>query len=252
MKSFFITSLLALNILGVALASTLNVKADQMAECWEAFSLNKGVSQLTDHTFQAYRLQLMKDSEACFDNSTPRGAVHTRSVKREASNMVTPPNSKRPNNRRTTTAAVQQTAMTSSSNGQAPKYESRTRVGEVVASFNPSKFEPISPGNKRLSCTITPSDENVLKPYRHMFTTLEDRAAALDAKLDELGEQIIEKHGIGKDNSGIAPLVEVNVPGHDKGCYVGRICNEVSMNLNNLDCCVVSFHENETIVTATP
>jgi hypothetical protein len=63
-----------------------------------------------------------------------------------------------------------------------------------------------------------------------MFTTLEDRALALEAKLHVLGEQIIEKHGIGSGDNDIAPLAEVGVPGHDKGCYIGRICNEVSTN----------------------
>mmetsp|Transcript_8707 Transcript_8707/g.20850 ORF Transcript_8707/g.20850 Transcript_8707/m.20850 type:complete len:644 (-) Transcript_8707:254-2185(-) len=217
----------------VALSSTLNVQPEQMAECWEAFSLNKGVSELTDHTFQAYRLQLIKDSEASINPTTTPGAVQSRSTKRQASNMVTPPNSKRPNNRRTTASADNPAAKSASTSEKMPKYESRTRVGEVVASFNPSQFDPIAPGNKQALCTVTSGDDNLLEPYRHMFTTLEDRASALEAKLNDLGEKIIEQHGIGSGDNGIAPLVEVNVPGHDKGCYVGRICNEAHQGKMN-------------------
>lgn len=210
---------------GVALASTLSVQPEQMAECWEAFSLNKGVSELTDHTFQAYRLQLIKVSDASIDPSITPGAVQSRSTKRQASNMVTPPNSKRPDNRRRAVSTNTPTTTSVSTSGNLPKYVSRSRVGEVVASFNPSQFEPIAPGNKRASCTITSSNYNLFEPYRHMFTTSEDRALALEAKLNELREQIIRQQGIGSEDN---PLVEVNVPGHDKGCYVGRICNEAS------------------------
>lgn len=203
-----------------------------MAECWEAFSLNKGVSELTNHTFQAYRLQLIKDSEASFNSSTTPGVVHSRNTKRQASNMVTPPNSKRPNNRLPVASGENPPTKSTSASDKILNYESRTRVGEVVASFNPSQLDPLSPGNKQRSCTITPTEGNLLEPYRHMFTTFEDRASALEAKLNELGEQIIEKHGIGSGDNGIAPLVQVNVPGHDKGCFIGRICNEVSTLLN--------------------
>ncbi|CAJ1956576.1 unnamed protein product [Cylindrotheca closterium] len=217
----------------VALASTLNVQPEQMAECWEAFSLNKGVSELTDHTLQAYRLQLIKVSEASINPTIIPGAVQSRSTKRQASNMVTPPNTKRPNHRQTAASTNNPAAKSASTSNKLPKYESRTRVGEVVASFNLSHFDPIAPGNKHASCTITPSSDNILVPYRHMFTTLEDRASALEAKLNELGEQIIRQHGIGSGDNGIAPLVEINVPGHDKGCYIGRICNEAHQGKMN-------------------
>lgn len=213
---------------GLALASTLNVQPEQMAECWEAFSLNKGVSELTDHTFQAYRLQLIKDSESAINPVPTPAAVQSRSTKRQASNMVTPPNSKRSNNHRKATSTNNPATKNTSTSDKLPKYESRTRVGEVVVSFNPSQFDPIAPGDKKTSCTVTPSEGYLHKPYRHMFTTLEDRSSALEAQLNELGEEIIGQHCIGSGNNGIAPLVEDYVPGHDKGCYIGRICNEAS------------------------
>lgn len=225
------------HILGVALASTLNLKPEQMAECWEAFSLNKNVSQLTDHTFQSYRLQLIKDSDAATGLATSVGAVQSRSVKREPTNMVTPPTAKRQQQQKGGPSSVDSVGRADVSSPRRvvklPKYKERTRVGEIVASYNPSGFDPIAASIKHGQCVVSADDQNIRKPYRHMFTAMEERASALDNHLVELGNEIVSQHGIGNGENGIAPLEQVNVPRQDKICCVGRICNEVRHPIRN-------------------
>ena len=203
-----------------------------MAECWEAFSLNKNVSELTDHTFQSYRLQLIKDSETS-NAVTKSSAVQSRGAKRQATNMVTPPTAKRQNNQQPTDGAssvdsIGRSDLTSPRRAvKLPSYNDRSRVGDVVASFNPAGLPPITPNTKNAQCVISQDNQNIRKPYRHMFTTMEERSKALEQHLVELGNEIINQYGIGDGENGIAPLEQVNVPRQDKVCCVGRICNEV-------------------------
>ena len=237
-----------------------------MAECWEAFSLTRNVSELTDHTFASYKTQLIKDAEqngsalptSTEANSDLGGAVNRRPGlgKRQTSdglNLVTPP-TKRQANRMDepgTASSVDSIARDGSSVSSTPqrpkimpvmpKYVERTGVGEVVTSFVSSNIskksddaaaapsEASRPPNK---CTISSTfPTNITKPYRHMFTTLQERAQALEDHLVDMGNAIIAKHGIrensddGADN-GIAPLEAVNVPRQETVCCIGRICNE--------------------------
>ena len=60
-----------------------------MAECWEAYSLNKNVSALDDHSFPAYRLQLIKESDV--EMVDENGAVMTNNKKRDAAPSVITP-----------------------------------------------------------------------------------------------------------------------------------------------------------------
>jgi hypothetical protein len=41
-----------------------------------------------------------------------------------------------------------------------------------------------------------PQDRNVDIPYKHMFTTLEDRAAALEGRLSEMADAIVDAYGL--------------------------------------------------------
>jgi hypothetical protein len=195
-----------------------------------------------------------------------------------SSNMVTPPTAKRhqgqPSNSAATNmssssvdqVAIQGGSPTSAGTKQSPpsmalpKYEERTKVGQVVISYSPSsKAKSIVPTHeeeeekKKVRCIISEIDAgtvgkyNVTKPYRHMFTTMEDRAKALEQHLVERRNVMIEQHGLSTDNSDFskndsednddqaqhsncifAPLEEVNVPRQDKLTCIGRICNEVS------------------------
>jgi hypothetical protein len=207
-----------------------------MAECWEAFSMNKNVSELTDHTFQSYRLQLIKDADATIGITTT-GAILPRKVKREATNMVTPPAAKRQqqqnrsNNGPSSVDSIGRSDVSSPRTAvKLPSYNERSRVGVVAASFNPSGLTPVTSTNRKYTpCVIQYDDNNVREPYRHMFTTMEERAGALDKHLCELGNNIVTQYGICDGENGIAPLEQVNVPRQDKICCVGRICNEVRL-----------------------
>ena len=222
-----------------------------MATCWEAFALTKNVSELTSHTFEAYKTQVYKHSEvippSITTSSDNGGAVYSRNVKRQAS-TVTPPSAKRhqtPNkNKGTAASSVDSVALDSSDSPSPtvtrssatpeppmPKYEERTNVGTVAASFNPKEWPPITPSlstSAKHRCVIqTQEFDNVTEPYRHMFTTISHRAQALEAQLQSMGQHIIDKYGISDGENGIAPLEQVNIPRQEAVCCVGRICNEV-------------------------
>mmetsp|Transcript_6428 Transcript_6428/g.9200 ORF Transcript_6428/g.9200 Transcript_6428/m.9200 type:complete len:542 (+) Transcript_6428:2-1627(+) len=126
-----------------------------------------------------------------------------------------------------------------------PKYNERTDVGKVIVSYNPQNLEEISQvgGNRR--CVIHSNfDTNVSKPYRHMFTTLDERSKVLDHHLETMGEEIADRYSIGKSSSSssfstsaaageeqrsdttIAPLESVGIPCQELVCCIGRVCNE--------------------------
>lgn len=214
-----------------------------MAECWEAFSLNKNVTELSDHIFQSYRTQLMKDSELQVSPTTA-GAVQTRGVKRQSNtmkdglNMVTPPAKRNAAASQASGASSIDSVATniqSPKRGQTslnlPKYSERTGVNKVVASCNPNNLPAVVTSESvKTKCVISSNFEtNVIEPYRHMFTTLEERAHALDHHLVQLGNEITKRYGISDGENDIAPLEAVNVPRQDKVCCIGRICNEVSI-----------------------
>lgn len=216
---------------------------DAMATCWEAFSLTKHVTELTSHTFEAYKTQVYKHSEVSPPVTASNGAIQSRNVKRQAS-MVTPPTAKRqatPTVKASASSSVDSVAIKNSDSPAAvarptaplPKYEERAKVGQIAASFNPKEFPAITPTPAPSShrCAILTdefSNSNITQPYRHMFTTITDRAEALEKQLESMGKKIVEKYGISDGENGIAPLEQVNIPRQEAICCVGRICNEVS------------------------
>jgi hypothetical protein len=245
---------------GTGLASTLQVSPKQIAECWEAFSLNKNLTDLNDHCFAGYQLALSKDSDkSSFAMDT--GAVVSRPTlgKRQSPNTdgeslpsVTPP-SKRSNvtfddstfsavdavasKRRVSLSPAPPGILAETPSSTLPKYGERKGAGNVVVTFNPNKLEATestsaTPMSLAPKCTVsTDFVTNVQEPYRHMFTPMEERAKALDQHLVDLGEVMVERYGLGKqdeDNeTGIACLEAVGVPRQDMVCCIGRVCNAV-------------------------
>ena len=116
-----------------------------------------------------------------------------------------------------------------------PSYGERKNAGQVIVTFNPNNLPAITTNESSLRrCEVSASfPTNVKKPYRHMFTTLEERSNALDGHLVKMGEEMIERYGIGKDD-GIAALEAVGIPRQDKVCCIGRVCNEVRMRNRNI------------------
>lgn len=251
--------------IGTGLASTLQVSPKQIAECWEAFSLNKNLTVLNDHNFAGYQLALSKDSDkSSFAMDT--GAVVSRPAlgKRQSRSpiadgeslpSVTPP-SKRFNvtfdddstfsavdavasNRRVSLSPAPPGIFSQTHNSTLPKYGERKEAGKVVLTFNPNKLEAtttesigVTPMSSAPKCTVsTDFVTNVQEAYRHMFTPMEERAKALDQHLVDMGEVMVERYGLGKqdeDNeTGIAGLEAVGVPRQDMVCCIGRVCNAV-------------------------
>lgn len=225
------------------MVSTLHITPLQLAEYWDAFSLNKGVEELDSHTFQSYHSDVMKRAEQ--DGAVvSRPALGKRSS--NSSSLVTPPN-KRAANMQTPVSAVDKVAMSNSNrvslspNKVTPHgpttpavnlitYGERKNAGQVLVTFNPNDLPPIVTDESNTKrCIVSSSfSTNVEKPYRHLFTTCEERAQALDAHLEKMGEKMVERYEIGKDD-GIAALEAVGVPRQDTVCCIGRVCNEVRM-----------------------
>jgi hypothetical protein len=123
-----------------------------------------------------------------------------------------------------------------SSLGTRIKYDDRKGVGQVVATYKPQN-ELTTPSITRSSSSPKCSldylsfSTNVREPYRHMFTTLDERADALDQHLVERGEEMVDRYNLGAEEDGqgdVAPLEAVGVPRQETICCIGRICNAVS------------------------
>ncbi|GKY94280.1 DNA polymerase alpha subunit B [Mayamaea pseudoterrestris] len=257
----------------VALASAIAVTPERMAECWEAFSMNRNVKELNESSFKSYREQLIKDcDDTVLRKVTDVGAVMARpSLKNKADSLpaVTPP-AKRLHQRSSTNNESNKT----NSNQQLPSsfsaeknrrislspgrplpsasvtpsnssysYAQRQGSGDIVFSYQPESLA--SNGlvmNTTTDRRTTPKclvqyqhfETNVQKPFRHFFTSMDDRAKALDQHLVHLGMEICERFGLGQESvdesneetsTAIAGLEAVGIPRQVKVTNIGRICN---------------------------
>ena len=240
------------------------------------------------HQFEAYKNELIKasstvptpDIQQSFDGSNNKRGAAMVSRKRESppATMVTPTSSLKRQKQQSPdipTSSVDQltskgnnvpspvrssntsTATTSAMKAtpvSLPKYEERTKVGHVVASYpagHVSEKSTETSDSKQRRCVLTTKcvgvengnimedDDvtryNIKESYRHMFTTLEDRANALERHLVRTKTAIVVdiekermnkkiKNGAGGDVE--ASFEEVNVPRQHPSTFVGRICNE--------------------------
>lgn len=105
----------------------------------------------------------------------------------------------------------------------------RENKNKEVVKFNENipcrkEFQP-SPrsGGKRCDVKLTEPEifDNVLERYRFMFTTLEERARALDDHLLELQTDMC--HAVGLKEEDLAP---VGIPSPESVWVCGRVCNE--------------------------
>lgn len=288
-------------LIGTGLANSLHIQPKVMADCWEAFSLNKNIQKLTEHSWQSFRTELNKEVDRNgnnnSNNNTPmddddrEGAVAARSGlgKRQVGSpdtagsaglaLITPPTKRMAtgNNKKTTNAnsksdpasaidaivssrtaptpskaSSPETVLSAVSTYTPPTYEERQGAGKVLTTFNPNDLKAVT---NTKSTTATPKcalsydtfDTNVQKPYRHLFTTMDDRAKALDQHLVRLEDKIKDRFDIleksilaGTNNteqsssdgktSSIAPMEGVGVPRQEVVCNIGRICNAVSQS----------------------
>lgn len=130
------------------------------------------------------------------------------------------------------------------------KYEERQGAGSVVSTLNANlaatgATAPLAKPRCRIAWNNTTTattnnnndqaiDEllaasNVQAPYRHMFTTVEHKARALEAHLNELSALFQTQYAFGQGD--LAALEAVGVPRQEMVCCLGRICNSVGLGL---------------------
>jgi DNA polymerase alpha subunit B len=113
-------------------------------------------------------------------------------------------------------------------------FQTRDNAGKEITKFNdhlPSRgtFAPSSRGKAthgaRCRVEFTDPDlfDNVSQRYRYMFTTLEERARALDQQLLRLQSEMCAALGLAED--ALAPL---GLPAPEPVWVCGRVCNESS------------------------
>jgi DNA polymerase alpha subunit B len=119
-------------------------------------------------------------------------------------------------------------------NGTTPTgavYANRIGSGQIVQSYKPNlgvrgEFIPSSQRNQGKRCEINVSSdefENVKQRFRFMYTSLDERARALDKHLLRL--QKVLCHSVGIEESDLSPVGQVS---QDDIWICGRICCETS------------------------
>jgi len=313
-SSFLLPSHYAIYLIieGSALANTLHLSPETMAEVWEAFSLNKNITELTDHSWKSFRTELQKEADRNPNaqqhtpmeedvNIKQEGAVAVRGGlgKRQVGSpntagtaLVTPPTKRMArgaaaaanaanNNHNNSAVDALLSAKTAPTPNKVtsslatttttttytpPKYDERTGAGKVVLTLNPNDLpaataEETTATSAKCSISHQHFDTNVQKPYRHLFTTIEERAKHLDQQLEGLEKVLMQRFKImakkdsiynpdnliagnldkdgdavmtqpttetSEHDTDVAPLEAVGIPRQEKISCIGRICNSVS------------------------
>jgi hypothetical protein len=236
---------------GADLSSKYQVNPNQIADCWAAFSINKNLDHLDVRNFESFRLHVVKNYEGTYGSVAP-GAVVTRSIKRPVSETivpsVTPPPKKIGTHTTTTTNNTSRrisvspdtkTPLSIPSAVKLPDYGDRRDRGKTIFTFNPENLQRVACSKQRQNpkCYIEyhQFETNVKEKTRHMFTTMNERAIALDRHLVELGDAIVDKFHLGREVDGtnetyadVVPIEAVFESRQGKICCLGRICNAVS------------------------
>lgn len=223
--------------IGVAVSSNWNITPAQMADCWEAHSLNKNLSSLNEHSYPGFHSLIVKDLDYNKTSSTsavthvPRPKRDNSSQSSSSSALVTPAHTKRyqqqsnsasseadrnDSGHRRISLSPGEMATTNPSPfaPQPPVYDERKNSGEVIFTFNPSKLaqRKIPEASHGPRCRILhgdPGDENdavfskspnVTAPYRHYFTVLDERALALDRQLQATQDLFVERYNFGSSS----------------------------------------------------
>jgi hypothetical protein len=249
------------------LATTLQVGATQLAECWEAVSLTRNLAALNAHSMQALRASLVREAETVPDASsssaiqikrtnataspeasssrphfvTPAAKASgaaasfvaaSATMKRGATSMALggggrrismspkPPNHWQPN---------------AASGRKKAKYDERAASGSTVATYEAPNLLPTSSSNStrqtRPKCSIATAAFGdtlpLAAPYRHMFTTLDQQAAALEGQLTEFSQTLVKS----LEPQEMAAVEAVGIPRQEPVTCLGRICSSVRVLL---------------------
>eukprot|EP00548_Thalassiothrix_antarctica_P012684 CAMPEP_0194169748 /NCGR_PEP_ID=MMETSP0154-20130528/4418_1 /TAXON_ID=1049557 /ORGANISM="Thalassiothrix antarctica, Strain L6-D1" /LENGTH=611 /DNA_ID=CAMNT_0038881287 /DNA_START=61 /DNA_END=1893 /DNA_ORIENTATION=- len=212
-----------------ALSTSQGITPKQLANVWDAYSMNRKVTDLTKDCFEGYRKQVLKDFG---DNED--SVVISRLPQKRANNDIA---TVTPNKKRLVTddeGPLDRSIPNSVSSSISPKkvlmpavyksYDDREGVGKIVASYRPKEKklpDSLERSDESQRCTIsTDFDTNVTKVYRHMNFPLDERANILEEHLVKTGEAIFSQY------KGDAEIEAVGVPRQDKVICIGRICNE--------------------------
>eukprot|EP00581_Thalassiosira_minuscula_P019634 CAMPEP_0183723324 /NCGR_PEP_ID=MMETSP0737-20130205/14933_1 /TAXON_ID=385413 /ORGANISM="Thalassiosira miniscula, Strain CCMP1093" /LENGTH=749 /DNA_ID=CAMNT_0025953585 /DNA_START=59 /DNA_END=2308 /DNA_ORIENTATION=- len=136
-----------------------------------------------------------------------------------------------------------------------PKYADRKNAGQLVTSYNPHNLptaaevlasksaeerERLAP-HRGVTVAPHPAASHPESAFRHMFTPLEKRAAALEERLNGMSDAICERYNIKSEDEEMVECMEgiksenkgdfgtwtpVGLPKQNKVLCVGRICNE--------------------------
>jgi hypothetical protein len=249
---------------GTALVKTFRIKPKELAECWEAYSLNKNVAKLDMASYENFRKHLIKERNINDDRMDVDGAIFTRPKRQTQSSaaVITPSSSKRQHSsanrqqqqradggdrslldRSRVSLSPESPLLDEEETTKKPAFSERKDSGKVVAAFNPKNLPvptpqsagPQSAGPQSDGTATTAVarcfvdyelyDTNVQEPYRHMFTTLEERSRQLDAMIQEKQELYSERYDFGSET--FAELEAVGIPRQEPVCCIGRICNAV-------------------------
>jgi hypothetical protein len=226
--------------IGVQLAKQRHLTSSFMAECWGAFSINKNISSLTLASLDVFKDYLEKQIRES-------GPIVSRPSNKRERVQDTPPAKKRGvDQTHRVTPNVDVVKQLSSNNNIKDNttsqvvrvsYNEREGAGKVIATYNPHNLASRSSSTTattRPRCQIDYDfSTNVTQAYRHMYTTPEERSAALNDHLVELGNIMIEHFGLDKEpgdddgNEDDMILEAVGVPRQGNVCCIGRICNSV-------------------------
>lgn len=221
--------------------TTLRLSPTQMTEFWEAYSINKSLRSLDEHSFTGFRLQLIKDSSGLAASSTAGdGAVRSLKKRDLSSAVVTPGHNKRQlhgapgsahrdaSGNRRVSLSPDPLPKTSALPPSLPSYSERLGAGETLVEFNPCQLQPVesvAPFSKHKCLISNDFATNVESTFRHFFTVLDERATVLDEQLQEKIDEFSVLYNFGSEQ--IADLEAVGVPRQEAICCIGRICNAV-------------------------
>ena len=232
---------------------------------------------------------------ATTDNTTPgsgttdvknEGSTTTRNGLSAVDNLTTPSGKGAPS----PAASKQQPPGSAASNSSmvitptktsSVKYAGRTNSGQIVTSYNPHNLpstieylatkkstneKQIISNHRGVQIKLHPLANHPTTQYRHMFTPLEKRSAALETRLNSMNSIMCQKYNIkseedemieamdgivktenntnvvsgegnGKEEEVSSLWTPVGLPKQSKVICVGRICNEVRFNY----LCVIFF-----------
>lgn len=227
-----------------SLCDGLRVGAARMAETWEAYALNRNATTLDGTHFEAFQQALVQDAEQrrregedAVEPSAVRVVPGTRKRTREGEEVSSPPQStsKESQHRRSVSMSPSQLLPPSSPRtpSRTPAYDEREGAGATVSSHDPHGLPELSPGvpdeghpcNAALYGDRNLTIDHTAAPYRHGLSTITKRADALEARLNDMTEALL--------NDPSQPLADedgpheyVGVPQQKVVTCVGRVCNE--------------------------